>query len=244
MRDHDSQLRAVFFDLDDTLYDHSFAAEIATRSAMALDEGLRGVSFANYFSRSQALLEVMHPSVVSGQISFAEARNRRYELLATEFGGDRSRAVTQAQTHLTTYRKSERAVPGAHELLTALRQAGYPLFIVSNNTRHEQEGKLLRLGLSHFFDALILSGDHAFSKPDPRLFQAALQIAQVSAAQAVHVGDSYASDVIGAQSAGVRAIWFNRDGKLAPKNSFGALQIVGSFTDHEQTLKEIVSNSR
>lgn len=131
----------------------------ANRSAMTLDEALRGVSFAGYFSRSQALLEELHPSVVSGQISFDEARNRRYELLAREFGGDRSLAITQAQAHVATYRHNERAVPGAWELLTALRRAGYPLFIVSNNTRAEQEGKLARLGLDHFFEALIVAGD-------------------------------------------------------------------------------------
>lgn len=241
MRDDDQQVRAVFFDLDDTLYDHCFAAEKATRSAMALDEALRGASFASYFSRSQALLEALHPSVVSGQISFDEARNRRYELLADEFGGDRSLAITQAHAHVATYRQNERAVPGACELLTALRQASYPLFVVSNNTRAEQEGKLLRLGMNHFFEALIVSGDHPFSKPDPRLFQVALKKARVAADQAVHVGDSYASDVVGAQSAGIRAIWFNRNGKPVSKIAAVELQTIHSFTDHQRAFNEIVS---
>lgn len=240
MRNDSSQVRAVFFDLDDTLYDHCFAAEIATRSAMALDEALRGVSFARYFSRSQALLEALHPSVVSGQISFDEARNRRYELLADEFGGSRSLARSQAQAHVTTYRQNERAVPGASELLTSLRRAGYPLFIVSNNTRAEQEGKLLRLGLNDFFEALIVSGDHPFSKPDPRLFQVTLAKAQVTASQAVHVGDSYASDVVGAQSAGIRAIWFNPNRKPAQKIAAAELQVIYTLTDHEQAFNEIV----
>jgi putative hydrolase of the HAD superfamily len=78
-----------------------------------------------------------------------------------------------------------------------------------------------------------VSGDHPFSKPDPRLFQVALEKAQVTASQAVHVGDSFASDVFGAQAAGIRPIWFKRGGKPVPKNAEPELQIVHNFTDHQ-----------
>jgi putative hydrolase of the HAD superfamily len=232
-------LRAIFFDLDDTLYDHAFAHAHATRSGKAVDAALRDVSFDHYDSRACAILEEIHPSVVAGDLTFDAARLRRYELLADEFGGNRSLAGTQAAAHITAYRTAERAVPGAHELLTALKHGGYALFIVSNNIRIEQEGKLARLGLDHFFDALIVSGDHSFAKPDPRLFAVALQVAGVSAAQATHVGDSYANDIAGAQAAGIRAVWLNRSRQPVPKDSGILLQVVHDFADHEHTFHAI-----
>ena len=198
--------RAIFFDFDDTLYDHTFAHIHATRSGKEVDVSLRDVSFETYESRASAILEEIHPSVVAGHLTFDAARTRRYELLADEFGGNRSLANTQAAVHITAYRTAERAVPGAYALLTALKLAGYPLFIVSNNVRAEQEGKLARLGFAQFFDALIVSSDHPFAKPDPRLFAVALDAAGIAPEHAVHIGDSLSTDVSGAQAAGIHAV--------------------------------------
>ena len=241
---HFEKLRAIFIDLDDTLYDHTFAHALAIRSGKVVDDALRDVSCEHYETRASAILEELHPSVVAGELTFDAARTRRYELLADEFGGNRSLAATQAAAHVAAYRAAERTVPGARELLSALRQAGYPLFIVSNNTREEQVGKLRRLGLDHFFDALIVSSDHPFSKPDPRLFEVALDVARVDRSHAVHVGDSYASDVVGAQAAGIRAIWFNRNRKPAPGNTELVFQIINDFTDHERAFNEIAFITR
>lgn len=237
-------LRAIFFDLDDTLYDHTFAHAHATRSGKAADVALRDVPLEHYETRASAILEEIHPSVVAGQQTFDAARTRRYELLADEFGGNRSLATAQAVAHITAYRAAERAVPGAHELLAALKHAGYPLFIVSNNIRIEQEGKLARLGFDHFFDALIVSGDHPFAKPDPRLFAVALNAAGVAAKHAVHIGDSLMTDVSGAQAAGIHAVWFNRQRLLVPENITRPVHVVHDFTDCDGALNVITSISR
>lgn len=232
-------LRAIFFDLDDTLYDHTFAHAQATCSGKAADVALRDVSFELYEARASALLEEIHPSVVAGHLSFDAARMRRYELLADEFGGNRSLASIQAAAHIATYRTAERAVPGAHQLLAALKRAGFPMFIVSNNTRIEQEGKLALLGLDHFFYALIVSGDHPFAKPDPRLFAVALEVSGVEASGAVHVGDSYANDVVGARASGIRSIWVDRVGQSARSITCDASQIMHDFTDCESAFRKI-----
>lgn len=236
---HFKTLRAIFFDFDDTLYDHAFAHAHATRSGKAFDVALHDVSFELYESRASAILEEIHPSVVAGHLTFDAARTRRYELLAHEFGGNRSLATAQAAAHVAAYRAAERAVPGAHQLLIALKCVGYPMFIVSNNTRVEQEGKIARLGFDHFFDALIVSGDHPFAKPDPRLFAVALDVSGVTASEAAHVGDSYTNDVLGAQAAGIRSIWFDRTAQSAPSIDCDASQIVHDFTDYESAFRKI-----
>jgi putative hydrolase of the HAD superfamily len=61
-----------------------------------------------------------------------------------------------------------------------------------------------------------VSEEAGVSKPDPRIFEMALERANARAGEAVMVGDSWANDVEGARAAGIRAVWFNRDGRLAP----------------------------
>ena len=53
------------------------------------------------------------------------------------------------------------------------------------------------------------------SKPDPAIFEYALELAGCSAARALHVGDSLEEDVNGARAAGIEAVWLNRAGAPA-----------------------------
>lgn len=70
-----------------------------------------------------------------------------------------------------------------------------------------------RCGLSGRFGFTVFSQEYGFEKPDPRLFEAAIQRAGCRRDQIVNVGDSLETDVDGAKRAGVAAIWLNRKGK-------------------------------
>jgi putative hydrolase of the HAD superfamily len=62
------------------------------------------------------------------------------------------------------------------------------------------------LGLAGWLDAVVDSGVVGFEKPDPRIFRHAAAALGVEPAEAVHVGDLYSVDVVGARAAGARAI--------------------------------------
>ena len=66
-------------------------------------------------------------------------------------------------------------------------------------------------------DALVTSEAVGATKPDARIFNAALAAAGVAAAEAVMIGDAWHTDVAGAVAAGVRAVWLNRAGLAAPQ---------------------------
>ncbi|MBT3374856.1 MAG: HAD family hydrolase [Lentisphaerae bacterium] len=66
-------------------------------------------------------------------------------------------------------------------------------------------------GLEAFFQFAVFAQDHGFEKPDPRLFHVALQEANCLGGDMLHVGDSLRADVAGAQNAGVKSVWLNRD---------------------------------
>lgn len=94
--------------------------------------------------------------------------------------------------------------------LAALKAKGVKLGMISN--LHRDLGELCaRLGMAEFFDFYVTSGEVGAEKPDPRVFLAALQKAEARPDEAIHVGDQYHSDVVGAQNVGIRPILVDRE---------------------------------
>jgi FMN phosphatase YigB (HAD superfamily) len=75
----------------------------------------------------------------------------------------------------------------------------------------------LHFELQAFVSATVSSSDHGLMKPHPSIFKAALQLLDVTAADAVMVGDSFTHDVEGALNVGMRAVLLNRGDAAAPK---------------------------
>jgi len=94
--------------------------------------------------------------------------------------------------------------PGTVEALEAFKSQGFKLAIVSNaEGRIESDAK--RFGLAPYFDVIIDSHVVGVAKPDPRIFQIALERLGVSADEARFAGDIYSIDVAGARAAGIEA---------------------------------------
>jgi len=93
--------------------------------------------------------------------------------------------------------------PGFREAIADLRASGVKVAIVSNS-----EGMLDRLfeqlGILSSFDALVDSGKVGVEKPDPRIFEIACQQTGTRVTGGLHLGDTYATDVLGARNAGMR----------------------------------------
>jgi putative hydrolase of the HAD superfamily len=93
--------------------------------------------------------------------------------------------------------------------LERLRGRGLTLGLLSNLPQAGQE--LARaLGLSPYLDFVLTSQEAGAEKPHPLIFQKALERAAVAPAEAVHVGDQYSADVLGARGAGIRAVLMDR----------------------------------
>lgn len=99
--------------------------------------------------------------------------------------------------------------PDVRTTLESLSDRGVRMGVVSNF-----DGRLLRicegLGLTRFFDTIVMSSRAGHAKPDPGIFLAALDALGGVPAEALHVGDSEEEDVRGAQSAGLRALLITR----------------------------------
>ena len=189
-----------------------------------------------FAARHSEMLELMHQAVLSRQMTIEAARIMRFQRLLDAaaggplpnpeqptYGSERPGAASAlARRYREQYEAAWQAVPGAIALVTALKRAGVAFVVVTNNVTSEQQLKLDRCGLRPYVDALITSEDVGVTKPDVRIFEVALAAAGVSPAEAVMLGDSWSTDVAGARAAGVRAVWLNRAGAVAPDSTAGA----------------------
>ncbi len=96
-------------------------------------------------------------------------------------------------------------VPEAAPVLDALRRRGLRLAVVSNSGGNVAD-ILASVGLAERVDVIVDSGRLGVEKPDPRIFAHAAAALDVRPEEAVHVGDLYSVDVVGARAAGCRAI--------------------------------------
>lgn len=98
-------------------------------------------------------------------------------------------------------------VPGMLDVVDALTAAGVGVAVVSNS-----EGRLAELlteiGMAARFVAIADSGRLGVDKPDRRIFDWAAARLAVPTTALIHVGDSWAADIVGARGVGARAIWF------------------------------------
>ena len=136
------------------------------------------------------------------------SRGRLYfDLVLQHAGIPQSAATEAALSDLREYHKAENlwehVEPDVVPALAALKSRGLKLVVVSNangRLRHLFE----RLQLAQWFDHILDSHEWGVEKPDPRLFQLALEQSRSVAERTVHVGDLYHVDVAGARRAGLR----------------------------------------
>jgi putative hydrolase of the HAD superfamily len=101
-------------------------------------------------------------------------------------------------------------VPSALERLSR----SYRLGVITNGLPLSQRRKLERLGMARHFETLVASAEVGVGKPAGEIFRSALNRMRVAAGDALMVGDSLEGDVLGAQRAGMRAIWLRRGGQI------------------------------
>lgn len=210
-------VRAVLFDLDDTLFDHRESSGDALRRVQQCHDCFRDAPFDEFEGHHSRLLEELHPDVVGGRLGIDEAREERFRRLFARFGvaASAEECAAAAARYRTEYLAARRAVASAGALLRAVRSRAR-VGIVSNNILQEQQEKLEYLELAPHVDALIVSGEAGVSKPDPGIFAIALDALRVRPDEAVMVGDSWSADVVGARGAGIAAVWFNPLGLTPP----------------------------
>lgn len=200
-------LRAIIFDLDDTLVDQESAARTAV-VGWAAEHGIAGDDVVARWA------EVSEPHYLSYQrreISFQEQRRARARAF---LGVD----VTDAEAdelfagYLKRYEAEWVAFGDAVPTLRRVRAAGLTAVILTNGDETHQRLKLEVTGLAPEVDLLVSTSTLPASKPDPRVYGLACERAGVTPSEALMVGNSLTHDVLGPIAAGLDAILLDRDG--------------------------------
>ncbi|MCC7021983.1 MAG: HAD family hydrolase [Thermomicrobiales bacterium] len=203
--------RAIFFDLDDTLCDYAAARRSRLRYAFSLGTDGQpiarpGVDLERMIAESIA----MHPHGVD-----------HFEALFARHGRlDPGEARAASDWYRTNRFHDLDLFPEADAVLRAVRRAQTPgpsgheraIGIITNGPAEVQRAKFERLGLAELVDFVIISGEFGAAKPDRAVFEEALRRSGATAEDAIFVGDAPEFDIAGAQGAGIRSVWVNRDG--------------------------------
>jgi len=142
-----------------------------------------------------------------------------YELMLDEAGLQEE--VTELATDIySEFGQADRwqPYPDVVPALTKLFEAGYKIGLVSNwDTRLTSLS--IDTGLSKYLDFVISSANVGLLKPQPQIFELALERAGVGAAEAMHVGDHYYADIMGARSVGITPVLLDRKGTVSNTNT-------------------------
>ena len=202
-------LRAVVFDLDDTLVDHTSAARTAS-----VEWGR-----ANGLAGSDEELALTWSAI-------ATPHYRAYQLRELTFDGQRRARVREFLPHLDladddaadeafrgyseVYHASWTCFPDAVPALRRVREAGLLAAVLTNGEHAHQRLKLERVGLVDEVDQVFTSDEFPLGKPDPAAFLGTCSRLGVEPGEALMVGDSLVADVEGALGAGLRAVLLDR----------------------------------
>jgi putative hydrolase of the HAD superfamily len=142
--------------------------------------------------------------------TLADLRRRCARIVAGAIGEPVSELDLDALTDTLLAALRFRAYPDAAPALAALRAAGVRAVVVSNRDV-SLHGVLAQTGLASLLDGTLTSAEFGAAKPATAIFVAALELVGATAAAAVHVGDSFEEDVLGARGAGVEPLLLVRE---------------------------------
>lgn len=203
-----TKITDVFFDLDHTLWDFD------KNSAL---------TFEIIFEKNNVVVDLDRFSEVYQPINLkywklftnekVSKSNLRYGRLKDSF--DALEMVVQDDVihqlsidyidYLTTY---NHVFDGTIEILDYLKSK-YKLHIITNGFEEVQQVKLEKSKIAHYFDTVTSSETVGVKKPNPKVFNHALKMANISKESGIMIGDNYEADILGALNIGLDAICYN-----------------------------------
>lgn len=214
-------VKALSFDLDDTIFDGSLFSVSIERTCRHLAVVEPTLDGEQLLATNRQVWRVYWPEVedkwtlglLNGTSVSLEAWRRTLRACGCN---DEAMARLALQTHLQFGLEAHRLFDDVQELFSSLTRSGIRLALVTNGARDTQRGKLRALDIEDWFDAIIISGEVGIAKPDARIFHLAMDRLGVEPGSIWHIGDSITTDVGGAKAAGIHSVWLNRRGLLLP----------------------------
>lgn len=198
-------IRFVLLDLDDTILDfHRAEAAAVSKTFLCL-----GIEPTEQIVHRYSEINAAHWRMLErGEITRPQVLTGRFRQLFSELGADCDLEQTQ-QIYEAYLSQGHYFIPGAEQLLETLH-GNYLLYLVSNGNAVVQEGRLKSAGIAPYFEDIFISELIGADKPSKAYFDRCFaRIPDFDPVQAILIGDSPTSDILGGINAGVKTCWFN-----------------------------------
>lgn len=215
-------IQAVFFDMDDTIYDTSGFAAIARRAAVKamVHNGLQCSEEEGY----EQLMDIIKEK--------GSNYGRHFNILVEQINGKEDPLIIV--NGIITYHNTKFAMlklePESFSILLYLKSQGYKVGLITNGKQLKQWEKLVRLGVYPFFDDVVTSESVGVEKPDSEIFNIAMERLNVTAGTSLMIGNNFDVDIVGACNAGMQAMIINskiteEQQKIIDENSYSVKEL-------------------
>jgi putative hydrolase of the HAD superfamily len=207
-------IRAIYFDLDDTLCAYWAASRKGLREAFE-ESGIdveKGVSaWRKVFSTFSPEIKTerwYEHYLESGEPTRTEHMRRVLE----EMGQPDAERAKALSSRYATLRDSHLALfPESQDVLAFLKDSGqFKLGLITNGPADVQRQEIVTLGIGGFFDHILIEGEFKLGKPHLQIFAEACAKWGLQPSQMLFVGNAFEHDVQGAKRAGWHALWVNK----------------------------------
>jgi putative hydrolase of the HAD superfamily len=203
----------VYFDLDDTLLDHQHAESKALADVRDRYLTIFGtLSVDELQEQYHAINAPLWRRYADGEIDKETVKRQRFEQLLKAVGAPQANPALVGRYYMQRYAAHWRFIPGAKEAYEAVAEQ-VPVGVLTNGFAEVQAQKFDTFPtLRERAEAVVVSEKTGALKPNPTVFEHATDEAGVAPGEVLYVGDSYRSDVKGAQNVGWRVAWYARNG--------------------------------
>ncbi|GAB3021992.1 YjjG family noncanonical pyrimidine nucleotidase [Spirosoma pulveris] len=206
----------LFFDLDHTLWDFDRnSAECIVELYDTFRLADLGIESAAEFSRHFiAINRQLWADFDKNLIEHTYIRKHRFPLVFRAMGVDESAVHADLNVeYLKLLPRKPHLLESAKELLDHLN-GRYTMHIITNGFAEIQAVKMDSAEIAHYFTHVITSENANAKKPNPQVFQYAMEISGTNATESLMIGDNYEADILGAKGVGLDTVFYNPQGQL------------------------------
>jgi putative hydrolase of the HAD superfamily len=205
-------LKAVIFDIDDTLYSYKQANERAMERMKLFVMMELGIPMKEFEQDCHRLMQEQRQ--ICGNNAGCHSRAIRFQRMMEERGLPLRYGAQLNDLYWEIMMDEMTPAEGAAQLLDGLRERGIRLGVGSDMTADWQIKKLDKLKLLDKLDFIVTSEEAGVSKPELKLFQLCAKKAGCAMEECLFVGDNLKKDVLGALNAGMDAVWVQPEESL------------------------------
>lgn len=203
-------VKAVIFDLDNTLYDYDVCNEKAEESLLKEIAAVFHIDA----DRSRELLKNAKKNVkkqLGEEVAASHNRLLYMQNICEQMNKPSAKyAMGFYNCYWDTMLEEMQLFPYVIPLVKALRERGCKVALLTDLTAHIQYRKLEKLGLGNYLDYIVTSEEAGAEKPSGKMFELTLSKLELSREEVIMVGDSLKKDIEGAQACGIKGILFEK----------------------------------